>query len=193
MNSDSAVTQAIGVVVLSGAIILTGTNLQVQPQELPGYFAQKIDYPVSSLPEYSITGAVTRVMMPTLSPDTVALESIRSDFRWHKYVAQRIEDLRAAKYDFTDLKIPPRFVVDRAWGVAATLFKADTPTPSVVPSEDGNVLFVWHKSRWDLEIEVGAEEIVLWAHDRRTGTGFSGSLVEQQARLSSLLDYLARH
>ncbi len=187
MTGDSALTQAIGVAVLGGVVVLTGTNLQVkQPYE----YAPQANY---SSPGYSLASITTRMSMPILAPETAGLESARSDSRWHKYVAQRIDELRAAKYDFTGLKVPPKIVVDRAWGVAATLFKADTPTPSVVPSEDGDVMFVWHKAGWDLEIEVGAEEIMLWAHDRHAGTVFSGSLAEQRARLSSLLDYLAQH
>jgi hypothetical protein len=191
MTGDSALTQDIGIAVLGGVVILTGTNSQAQ--EPIYYLSQKSDYLIARSSGYSFTDAVTRVAMPVLAPDISAIESIGSDSRWHKYVYQRIEELRAAEYDFTGLKVPPEFVVDRAWSMATALFKADTPTPSVVPSEDGNVLFVWHRAGWELEIEVGAEEIVLWAHDRHTGTVFSGSLVEQRARFSTLLDYLAQH
>lgn len=189
--SDSAFTQALGVIALGGVVVLTGTNLQVQ--EPVDYLAKRIVYPHYASPTRLLPAVATKITMPKLDPDAIGLASVRSDSRWHKYVFQRIEELRAAKYDFTDLKVPSAHVVDRAWGVASTFFKPDTPTPSVVPSEDGDVLFVWHKAGLELEIEVGSEEIVLWAHNRRAGTVFSGSLAEQWAKFSSLLDYMARH
>lgn len=104
-----------------------------------------------------------------------------------------LRNFGAGEDEFTELPRPSTFVVNRAWQIATSILRPEAPTPSVVPSADGNVVFVWHKALWDLEIEVGSEETTIWAHDRNTGTMFSGSLDEQRVRLSSLLDFLAWH
>jgi hypothetical protein len=188
MISDS-LTQTIGAAAIAGVVVLTGTNSLVVAGNLT---AQGYYYPLPTQPGRWVPAVATKTTMPTLERDAAGVRSVRSDSRWDKYVFQRMEDLRAAKYDFTGLKVPTWHVIDRAWGVATTLFEPDTPTPSVVPTEDGNVLLVWHKAEWDIKIEVGSEEIWTWAHDRHAGTRFSGPLGEQQVRLSGLLAYLAR-
>jgi hypothetical protein len=191
MIPDSAITQTLGLVALSGAMILTGTNLEVQGS-VP-YMAERVAYPAEISAGAFGSAVATKVSIARPGVVTAPLEEILSDSRWHKYVTQRIEELRTAQYDFTGLKIPSKHAIDLAWAVATTFFKANTPSPSVVPSEDGDVMFVWHRAGWDLEIEVGPEEIELWAHDRHAGTVFSGSLAEQQERFSSLLNYMAQH
>jgi hypothetical protein len=54
------------------------------------------------------------------------------------------------------------------------------------------VLFVWHKAGWDLEVEVGTEDISVWGHERRTGETFYGGLDEYRSRLGDLLYALSR-
>jgi hypothetical protein len=110
--------------------------------------------------------------------------------RWNRHVVQRLEELRIGAFDFTGLQVPPENVVDRAWIIASSYFHSDTPPPSVLPSDEGEVLFIWHKSGWDIQINVGSEETVVWAYDRSTGTELSGSLASQLKEFSGLLNIL---
>jgi len=119
------------------------------------------------------------------------IELNKSNSRWYGYVSRRLRDLHDARYDFTGFRVPQPEVIDRARFVANYVFKPEHPTPSVVPSEDGDVLFVWHKAGWDLEIDVGLEEISVWAHERSTGRDWYGSLEELRAPAVRLLDWLA--
>lgn len=113
--------------------------------------------------------------------------------RWNRYVLQRLEELRVGAFDFTGLQVPSEYVVDQAWIIARNHFYFDTPPPSVLPSDEGEILFIWHKSGWDIEINVGSEETTVWAYDRSSGTELSGSLASQQKELARLLNILGRN
>jgi hypothetical protein len=117
----------------------------------------------------------------------------RSDSRWYRYVSKRLRELGNGEHDFTGFQVPTAAVVDYARVVASRVFKPEIPTPSVVPSEDGSVLFIWHKSGWDLEIDVGGEGAAVWARDRYAGREWYGSLEELQEMVVSLLGFLAWH
>jgi hypothetical protein len=116
----------------------------------------------------------------------------KSGSRWHDYVSRRLAQLRCGEGDFTGLQQPTAGVIDRAQNVAAELFQAQTATPSVVPSEDGEVLFVWRRAGWDLEIAVGADDVTVWAYERSSGDVWSGSLIELRHRLVALLVHISR-
>src|SRR5574342_1364560 len=107
--------------------------------------------------------------------------------RWAGYVSRRLNELSKAGGDFTGLVRPPNDVIMRAHGVAADLLAAETPTPSVVPSEHGEVLFVWHWAGWTLEIEVGQEDVSVWAFDRASGAMWSGPLAKLRSEVLALL------
>ena len=107
------------------------------------------------------------------------------------YVIGRITDLRAGKGDFTGLKKPSALVMDRVADTVAALLREHTPTPSVVPTEDGNVAVIWRGRGWDLEVEVSETETEVWAHERATGQEFSGPLAEMEAWTLDLLRKLA--
>jgi hypothetical protein len=128
-------------------------------------------------------------------PDVIvpAIDFSRSDSRWYRYVSKRLRELQAGKYDFTGFQVPTAAVVELARDVANSLFRPQTPTPSVVPSEDGDILYIWHKAGWDLEIGVGPEGTAVWAHDRSAGREWYGSLEELRVGVASLLDFLAWH
>ena len=74
---------------------------------------------------------------------------------------------------------------------ALRLFRANTPTPSVVPSEDSGVQFVWHKAGWDLELEIGSDGEYVWARNRVSGETWHGALTSLLPRVSELLNLLA--
>lgn len=107
--------------------------------------------------------------------------------RWEAYVSKRIGELARREYDFTGLTPPTQAILEEAWNVANYLFRFDTATPSVVPSEDGSVVFVWHKAGWDMEIEVAQGVRYVWARERSSGKGFSGLLQESLESVSKLL------
>ena len=113
--------------------------------------------------------------------------------RWNRHVVQRLEELRVGAFDFTGLQVPPEHVVNQAWIIASSQFHFDTPPPSVLPSDEGEVLFIWHKSGWDVQINVGSEETTVWAYDRTSGTELSGLLASRQKELADLLKILGRN
>jgi hypothetical protein len=111
--------------------------------------------------------------------------------RWEAYVSRRIAELARREYDFTGLTPPSQSTLQEAWSVANQYFRFDTATPSVVPSESGSVVFVWHKAGWDVEIDVAQGERFVWAYESSTGKGFSGPLQEHSESLSKLLVLLS--
>jgi hypothetical protein len=191
VTSASTLTQTIASAAIVGAIAVAGTNLQPQGPVDAFKSHYTAEHPAG------LTGVIANatgtVSIQTHIANFPDVQAWRSDSRWQKYVHQRMQEMRSGDDDFTELPQPTTFVIDRAWQVATRLLHPDTPTPSVVPSDEGNVVLVWHKARWDLEIEVGPEEVTVWAHNQRTGRMFSGSLDAQLEKVSSLLDFLAWH
>jgi hypothetical protein len=189
-NTGSSLTQALGVVAVSSAIALSATNIYTQ-QPVDAY-AQYFTYSTSQQADDVFSSATSELAIPIAQiQDKVTLT--KSDSRWHKYVVRRLEALRHGQGDFTGLRIPEEMVVDRAWNFATQAFRSDTPTPSVVPTEDGDILFVWRKAGWELEVTIGAAEDTVWARNRDSGVTTRGSLGELQATVSSLLAFLAWH
>lgn len=103
------------------------------------------------------------------------------------YAAERLAQLERGEGDFTDLQRPAPEVIRRARDVAARLLQPGTPTPSVVPSELGEVLFVWHKAGWTVDVEVGAEETSVVAYAHRSGTMWGGPVDELWPKVSEVL------
>jgi hypothetical protein len=74
------------------------------------------------------------------------------------------------------LSSPHPEAIQRALPELIRFMRVDTPTPSVVPTFDGGVQFVWHKGGWDVEVEVGPKETLLWAQRRDGSVSWHGSL-----------------
>ena len=193
MTSTGSLTQTVATAALAGAVVLGGTNLQAQGpvDAFSSQYTYTTEYQLATSDMLATTTGTTSA--PARMQHYSELELLKSDSRWHKYVSERMQELKDGEDDFSELPRPTHLVVDRAWQVATLILQSNTPTPSVVPSDDGNVVFVWHKARWDLEIEVAPEEVTIWAHSRATGEMFSGTLGEQLQRVSRLLDFLAWH
>ena len=98
--------------------------------------------------------------------------------RWYQYVTERLNQLERGEGDFTGLKRPSKEIVDVARTFANSFFTYYTPTPSVVPDEDGNVVFVWHKSGRKLEIIVGLEDVTVWVFEVGSKVMKSGTFAE---------------
>jgi hypothetical protein len=114
--------------------------------------------------------------------------AILEDSRWYSYVETRLAEIEFGVFDFTDLLQPSEAVVTRARNLVNGLLQPYVPTPSVVPSEDGAVLFVWNKAGWDLRLEVTESESSIWARERGSGDILYGPLEDHQKRVTDLLD-----
>jgi hypothetical protein len=179
-------TTSVGLAALVGTtVVFSGTNLiAVEDSEIlrPAQFSHVSPNLVS------LNSALL------VSPSRAYVQSIsaQEDSRWIHYVSRRLAQLRHGEGDFTGLQQPSHAVIESARSVAKSLFHADTPAPSVVPSEDGEIRFFWHKSGWMLEIVVGSEEVSIWAHQPSSGDEWSGSLADFRPQVSDLLESLAR-
>lgn len=121
---------------------------------------------------------------------TIRVDPRRKSPRWLPYVAHRLNELasRADEPDLEGIRAPDASVLERSLRVLRELLFDDTPTPSVVPTSDGGVQFVWHKAGWDIEIEVLPSETYVWGRNRReTGREFSGTLPDRSSELRETL------
>jgi hypothetical protein len=170
----------------AAAIVLLGTNL------LPSVPSGSARSTIEHFAADPFSSATTRAAPQGHTAVSTATEIVAHvDVRWNRYVVQRLAEIRAGAHDFSGLRIPSGNVIDRAWDVAVTTFPAGVPPPSVLPTEDGNVAFVWHKSGWNVEVEVGPEETTVWAFNRNSGRDFSGSLGRYRVATTEILSSLA--
>jgi hypothetical protein len=184
-RATSPVTQSVA------AILIVGTNLLplsaydiTHNRSLPSY---------ERLVQDPIATATSRTVQSTQDePRDATRILVNPGTRWNRYVIGRLAALRAGSDNHSDLMAPTPWIVDRAWEVAKRYFPPATPPPSVVPSEDGDIVFIWHKAGWELQIEVGSEGAAVWAYERHSGIMWSGSLEERQQELRNLLGLLAR-
>jgi hypothetical protein len=108
--------------------------------------------------------------------------------RWLPYVMERLEALHRLVYEPDD-EVPTPYPesIQRALPELARFMRTDTPTPTVVPTFDGGVQFVWHKGGWDVEVEVGPKETLVWAQRRDGDESWDGSLDERVDDVRSLM------
>jgi hypothetical protein len=118
--------------------------------------------------------------------------------RWRDYVNDRLRALEAGEGDYEGLQQPTTATVRRARLFVDAYFDLGTLTPSVVPTAEGEVAFVWHAAGWHLEADVGQATHVF---GRRLGRGrpyaFAGPLEAHEQvflrTLSAISHTLAAH
>jgi hypothetical protein len=86
---------------------------------------------------------------------------------WFNYFHERLHHLgqcvNAPGYPRLEL-------VNEVWSSAPVLLAPATPTPSVVPAENGGIDLIWHRGGWDIVIEFRENEHAwLWAKERASG------------------------
>ena len=111
--------------------------------------------------------------------------------RWGEYVYSRLSRLRSGIDREDNETYPDSATVDRAHMLVENLFEQDTPTPSVVPGESGEVVFVWHKRGLDVAIEVSRNETTFWAYSQDRNWSKYGSLEDVLHVASQVLHYLS--
>lgn len=113
--------------------------------------------------------------------------------RWGTYVGQRLDEIgRGEGREHWEGKWPSPGTVDGARYVAGRAFPDGAPTPSVVPTEDGEVAFIWRKAGWDIEVTCleGCYSTVS-AHFRAGGRdGIEGNLSDLLPRFRELMTEL---
>jgi hypothetical protein len=184
MTTTSPLSQTLSTAILVGAT-LASTSLRAQePIDILAATIVPMSARVSGSP---YAPAATRDTISDSGILVIARDLIRSNSRWYSYVGRRLAELTEGKHASSGMPVPTRIVTERALAVAMEHFDIDTPTPSVVPSEEGNVLFVWRSEMLELEIEIGLKESTVWAYDRSRGEVWSGALAEQQESVSRWL------
>lgn len=116
---------------------------------------------------------VPRLVRVRVGPD-------REPPRWLPYVLRRLNAL-ALKLDEPgpdDLGLPDPLALERSLSELQSLLTDDTPSPSVVPTAEAGVQFVWHKGGWDLEVEVLQSETLAWGRNRESGARWAGPLAD---------------
>jgi hypothetical protein len=146
--------------------------------------------PIPEVPAVSFYQTVVGTSETDLSEErhSIGTADLQRSSRWREYVQQRLLELSEARFDFSELMVPTGQTVDQARSVADSLFRYNTPTPSVVPSEDGAVLFVWRRDGWDVELEVTALTADVWARRRADGLEWHGPLNDRGEQFSDLLE-----
>jgi len=147
---------------------------------------------ISTATAYEISTSATSDMRRQGVPSFAGTGSLQTASPWTPYVEERLSDLSLERYDFTDLRVPSPSTIARAASIALDTFDSDTATPSVVPSEEGSVLFVWHRFGWDVELAVSSISTIVWANRREDATGWYGPLSEYGEEFTQLLRGLSR-
>ncbi len=97
-----------------------------------------------------------------VSTAAATIRRIEPTSRWFSYVERRMRELADDEEGIDGYPARDQPVISDAWLNAAQLFGPNTPTPSVVPTVQGGIEFVWHKTGWDLELAVDPGDTTVW-------------------------------
>jgi hypothetical protein len=105
------------------------------------------------------------------------------------YVRDRLLQMRdRSRYELEPY--PNEDLIANAWTYAEVIVAPGVPTPSVVPSEEGNVSLVWCKGGWDIEVEIASRDAEVWADNSSTARSVDGSFEEAGPEIIGLLHQL---
>lgn len=107
--------------------------------------------------------------------------------RWGPYVARRLDELARGEGDFTGLQQPSPETIRKAMYIIGDVLQPTTSTPTIVPGREGQVLLVWHKHGWVLEVSIHEVRTQAWAYQAATGATWSGPMAEVQPLVALLL------
>ena len=106
---------------------------------------------------------------------------------WVDYVIRRLDTLAVEEGG------PRLELINRARGWILTHLPPSASAPSVLPSEDGGVDFVWHQRGWNIEITAEPDnQWSVWSWNRHTDEEFAGALEEHCDEVLDLIRLVSR-
>lgn len=137
--------------------------------------------------------AVSHVQFtPTVALPQSSMETGGKPPRWFAFIERQLNAIANSTSEELDgYPCPPAESIEAARKFAFTYLEGNTPTPSVVPSSEGGIEFIWYKGGWHLEVAVGHGEINVWAHNIKSGALWNGSLDATSEKLRDLLGGLS--
>lgn len=111
--------------------------------------------------------------------------------RWGPYVLSRFAALQeeAAAGALAGITTA---ALERARRMAEDMLPSNSPTPSVIPSGEGNGLcLVWHKGDWDIEVDLVEGDDSVWARNSVSGETLYDELSAGRGRLAQILQAIS--
>lgn len=150
-------------------------------------------YGVSGIGSYDL-GISTQLRPIDEAPWIEVATGIRTipvESRWRRYVSERLHRIESGVDREGGEPYPSPITVSRARMFAEYLFTPRTATPSVVPTDDGGVSFVWHKGGFDVDIEVSDDEVFVCVYHSASGTSFYGASSQHLAGVKAVLESIS--
>ena len=116
---------------------------------------------------------------------TLAYHPVADEPLWLSYVNRRLAEMTLDPDESERSRLLPN-APSRALLEARRLVPDKIVPPSVIPSDEGGILFVWHKGGWDLEIAVEERETTAWGRDRASGQYWAGSVSGHEQELAAV-------
>lgn len=111
--------------------------------------------------------------------------------RWGPYVLSRFAALQEEAAAGALAGITTE-ALERARRMAEDLLPTNSPTPSVIPSGEGNGLcLVWHKGDWDIEVDLVEGDDSVWARNGVSGETVYDELSAGRGQLVQILQAIS--
>lgn len=109
--------------------------------------------------------------------------------RWTAYVMRRLDELeRGEGRELWEGQWPGSKVVQAARRLALETFPPGIPAPTVTPTLEGRVAFLWTSAGWWAEAEVTPDGVEYWALQMgQEGATIEGSMPEHSSIIRRLL------
>lgn len=134
----------------------------------------------------SSTGRFIRTALTDRHSSIAHDQVVRDETKWASYVLDRLDKLSLAD---DGQPAPTPEVINRARNAVIDTLPLRAPAPSVLPTTDGGVDFVWHQNGWNVEIGVDRDgAATLWTWNRIDDLEHSGDLAEGKPLLREVLE-----